>query len=215
MLSIMENINEKRCECGKIHSFTSKVYSGKGAIEKLGGTLKEFETKKAFVFADINTAKVGMDAVLNILNANGIKYTSFVFSNSPKPDERAVGSVAMHCPQDSDTVIAIGSGVINDIGKMLVALGGKKYVIIATAPSMDGYASNSSSMCRDGLKVSLSSKSADAIIGDTDILKTAPVKMFASGLGDMLAKYVSLCEWEISNIITGEYYCKTIADLTS
>ena len=97
---------------------------------------------------------------------------------------------------------------------MLTAIGNKKYIIVATAPSMDGYASTSSSMCRDGLKVSLSSKSADVIIGDTDILKTAPLKMMISGLGDMLAKYVSICEWRISNLITGEYYCEQIAELT-
>ena len=34
--------------------------------------------------------------------------------------------------------------------------------------------------------------------------------MMISGLGDMLAKYVSICEWRISNIINGEYYCEDI-----
>jgi len=37
--------------------------------------------------------------------------------------------------------------------------------------------------------------------------------MMLSGLGDMLAKYVSICEWRIANLITGEYYCPEIADL--
>ena len=34
-----------------------------------------------------------------------------------------------------------------------------------------------------------------------------------AGLGDMLAKYISIAEWRISNIITGEYYCEEVADL--
>lgn len=51
----------------------------------------------------------------------------------------------------------------------------------------------------------------DVIIGDTDILATAPKKMFLAGLGDMLAKYVAICEWRISHLITGEYYCEKIA----
>ena len=29
----------------------------------------------------------------------------------------------------------------------------------------------------------------------------------------MLAKYVSICEWRIANLITGEYYCETIAQM--
>jgi glycerol-1-phosphate dehydrogenase [NAD(P)+] len=78
---------------------------------------------------------------------------------------------------------------------------------------MDGYASASSSMTREGLKISLSSRAADVIIGDTDILCQAPLKLMRSGLGDMLAKYVSICEWRIAHIITGEYYCEEIATL--
>ena len=78
---------------------------------------------------------------------------------------------------------------------------------------MDGYASATSSMSRDGVKVSLNSRCADVIIGDTDILKTAPLHMLKSGLGDMLAKFVSIAEWRIAHIITGEYYCEEVAQL--
>ena len=214
MLNLMREINNTPCSCGKIHSFDSEIFTGKGAVSKLADVLCASGSKKVFVFADKNTYAAGGEAVENILKNCDLKYSVFVYSESPKPDEHGLGSAVIHCPPDADTVIAIGSGVINDIGKMLTSIGKKKYIIVATAPSMDGYASTSSSMCRDGLKVSLSSKSAEVIIGDTDILKTAPTKMMISGLGDMLAKYISICEWRISNLITGEYYCEKIADLT-
>jgi glycerol-1-phosphate dehydrogenase [NAD(P)+] len=68
-------------------------------------------------------------------------------------------------------------------------------------------------MSRDGVKVSLNSRCADVIIGDTDILKTAPDHMLRSGLGDMLAKFVSIAEWRIAHLITGEYYCEEVAQL--
>ena len=74
-------------------------------------------------------------------------------------------------------------------------------------------ASSTSSMERDGLKVSLPSKCADVIIGDVDILKEAPEHLLRAGLGDMLAKYVSICEWRIAHIITGEYYSEPIAQM--
>ena len=78
---------------------------------------------------------------------------------------------------------------------------------------MDGYASATSSMSMDNLKTSLNSRCADVIIGDVDILKNAPEHMLKAGLGDMLAKYVSIAEWRIANIITGEYYCEAVAQL--
>jgi glycerol-1-phosphate dehydrogenase [NAD(P)+] len=37
--------------------------------------------------------------------------------------------------------------------------------------------------------------------------------MLKSGLGDMLAKYISIAEWRIGNLITGEYYCERVAQL--
>ena len=206
MLELMKKMNGTPCSCGKVHTFDADIYSGVGAIKRLAPSLTKLGTKRAFVLADENTFAVGGAAVEDILRREEIPFTKFVYPRSPKPDEKGLGDAVIHCPPDADTVIAIGSGVINDIAKMLSAVGNKKYVIIATAPSMDGYASTSSSMCRAGLKVSLPSKSADVIIGDADILKTAPLKMMVSGLGDMLAKYVSICEWRLSNLITGEYY---------
>jgi len=106
-----------------------------------------------------------------------------------------------------------GRAVINDIGKLLSNTARRHYIIVATAPSMDGYASATSSMSMDGLKVSLNSRCADVIIGDTDILKEAPMHMLSSGIGDMLAKYVSIAEWRIAHLITGEYYCEQVAQL--
>ena len=119
----------------------------------------------------------------------------------------------MHFDNSCDLIIGIGSGVINDIGKILSNITGRKYIIVATAPSMDGYASATSSMSVDGLKVSLNSRCADVIIGDTDVLKNAPERMLRAGLGDMLAKYVSIAEWRIAHLITGEYYCEQVASL--
>ena len=78
----------------------------------------------------------------------------------------------MHYDTSCDIIVALGSGVINDIGKIISKMTGNPYIIVATAPA----------------------------------------HMSKSGLGDMLAKYVSICEWRISNLINGEYYCEKVAD---
>ena len=216
-MSINELIkmNNTKCDCGKVHRFSvNKIVSGSGVIKELPQIIKEYGAKRVFVLSDKNTYKAAGKAVCDILSENEIAFSSYsINEDTPEPDERTVGSVIMHYDYSCDLIVAVGSGVINDTGKILAATADKPYIIVGTAPSMDGYASATSSMTRDGLKISLSSKCADVIIGDTDILKNAPMKMLQSGLGDMIAKYVSICEWRISNIITGEYYCEEIAKL--
>lgn len=199
------------CECGKVHTVSvEEVVIGSGAVNRLPEFLKKYGAKKPFVLADRNTFAAAGERVCKVLNS----YSKYIFDNENlEPDENAVGSAVMHFDSACDLIIGVGSGVINDIGKILSNITGRKYIIVATAPSMDGYASATSSMSMDGLKVSLNSRCADVIIGDTDILKNAPLKMLKAGLGDMLAKYVSIAEWRIAHIITGEYYCEQVAEL--
>lgn len=204
---------DKVCSCGKIHKSTvKKLIIESGALKSLPEYIKN--AKKIFVLSDINTYKAAGEKVIEILKNENKAYCGYIYQNEQlEPDESAVGSAFMHCPNDCDLLIGVGSGVINDVSKILSNTKKITYIIVATAPSMDGYASNSSSMIMDNFKISLSSKCPDIIIADTDILKEAPEKMLKSGLGDMLAKYVSICEWKISHLINGEYYCDYVAQL--
>ena len=210
-----EFVKEFACDCGKKHSTqVDDVIVEKGAINRIPEVVARYNAKKVFVLADENTYKAAGEKVCAILEGNKIAYTKFVFAGeSPEPEEFAVGSCMMHYDSSCDMIIAVGSGVINDIGKIVANVTSHPYVIVGTAPSMDGYASGTSSMAMDGLKVSLPSACANVIIGDIDILKDAPKRLLQAGLGDMLAKYVSICEWRIAHLITGEYYCETIAEM--
>ena len=202
------------CACGKTHSVAiDAVVTGSGALKRLPEFVGQYGSKP-FVVADVNTYAAAGEQVCQILRAAQIPYGSFIFREKAlEPDEKAVGAAFMHYDKSCDVILGVGSGVINDICKILSNLTAKPYIIVATAPSMDGYASATSSMSRDGVKLSLNSRCADVIIGDTEILKRAPIHMLQSGLGDMLAKFVSIAEWRIAHIITGEYYCEAVAGL--
>lgn len=213
-MEMLHAMNGVPCPCGKAHSFSARVLSGAGVVTKLPQVLAELGIKKPFLLSDRNTWQAAGEQVRGILAAAGIPITSYSLPETePKPDEQRVGAAVMHFDSSCDAVIGIGSGVINDIGKILAATAGLPYIIVGTAPSMDGYASATSSMTRDGLKISLSSKGADVIIGDTDILCKAPDRLLKAGLGDMLAKFVSICEWRIAQLLVGEYYCPQVAQL--
>lgn len=218
MSSVMElyhQLDGAACACGKTHRTSVKeIVVESGAIKRLPEILKRYGAKKPFLLADQNTWKAAGERALAVLTQARIACSSYVFDSAQlEPDEATVGSAAMHLDYGCDAVIAIGSGVINDTGKILAAMTKTLYVIVGTAPSMDGYASKTSSMSRDGLKVSIPARCADVIIGDLDVLCAAPQRLLISGLGDMLAKYVSICEWRIAHLLVDEPYCPTIAAL--
>jgi len=213
-LEQLQAMNGRPCDCGKNHRFSARLEIGSGKVGLLPQIVGEYGVHKVYLLSDCNTWKAAAQKVHGLLCDAGMTVVNHCFEQEHlEPDEYAVGSAVMHFGWDCEMVIAVGSGVINDIGKIVAAMAHVPYIIVGTAPSMDGYASATSSMTRDGLKISLPSKGADVIIGDTDILCQAPIKMMQSGLGDMIAKYVSICEWRMAEIITGEYYCPEIAQL--
>ncbi|MBQ3227878.1 MAG: iron-containing alcohol dehydrogenase [Clostridia bacterium] len=206
----------KVCACGKTHTTAVEhVTIEEGAINAIPGYAKAYGAKKAFIIGDINTYPLAGDKITAMLEAEGICCTSYIFKERRlEPDEKAVGSLVLHYDAKSDIIISIGSGVINDISKIIAYQTNTPYVIVASAAFMDGYAAGSSSMAIDGVKVTVPAKSPDVIIGDINILNGAPIHMAKAGLGDMLAKYVSICEWRLSNLINGEYYCEEVAEFT-
>lgn len=203
------------CDCGREHrAGLSYVRVGRNAIQKLPDALAAIGCKHPFIVYDRQTAQAAMPLVTRVLTAAGLAFASYCFPMAhPEPDEYAVGCLCMALDPSCDGILAVGSGVINDCCKVLAHTARLPQAVVATAPSMDGYASNSASMIRARVKVTLYNACPGAIIADTAVLKDAPARMLWAGLGDMLAKYVALCEWRISTLVTGEYYCTDIAAL--
>ena len=203
------------CSCGRIHRAPlEKAVVGSGAIEYVKQAAEAFNAKTVFVLADANTFKAAGEKVCAVLKRSGVNCSVYVYEQARViPDDCAVGKAVMALDNTADMVIGVGSGVINDIGKIVATTAKLPYAVVGTAPSMDGYASATSSMEIGGFKVSVNSKIPEIIIGDTDVLKNAPLKSIAAGLGDMLAKYVSIADWKISSLINDEYFCEEIAEM--
>lgn len=204
------------CPCGKPHKCNTKVYIGSGELEKICHRVNDFAAKKVYLVADKNTFAVAGEKASDLLKNAGVEVALYLFEDDrPIPDQTNAGLAVMNMPDNCDAVVGVGSGVINDICKIVAAKADLPYLCVATAPSMDGFASATSSMEMNGLKISLPSKAPDTIIGDLEVLANAPLKILSSGIGDMLAKYVSICEWRIARIIKDEYYCQEVADMMS
>lgn len=203
------------CPCGREHLAGIKYLRiGRDATHALPEGLAAIGCKRPFVVCDRHTRQAALGKALAALGAAGLTYTVYEFPmERVEPDEFSVGSLCMAFDPTCDGVLAVGSGVVNDCCKTLAHALRLPQAVLCTAPSMDGYASNSAAMIRSRVKVTLYNAPPGAIIADTLILKDAPAHMLKAGLGDMLAKYVALCEWRISHIVTGEYYCEAVAGL--
>ena len=204
-----------RCTCGRIHAARLKdAVIRENALSDTARILRGLGGAYPYIIADENTFAAAGEPLTGSLREAGVGYALFLYPGErTEPDEAMVGAAVLHLPPECDSLIALGSGVINDITKILARMTGFPFICAATAPSMDGFASSTSSVIRDGLKVSVDSRCPDAVIGDLNVLCRAPSEMLQAGLGDMLAKYVSVCEWRIGHIVTGEYYCEAVAEL--
>ena len=208
--------NRFECECGLTHEAPIKYLKiGSGAVKHIPDALKAIGGTRPFIVCDLNTKDAAWRFVEPVLKENGIEYSMFCFNTHKRlePNEEVIGAITFAYDKKCDCVMALGSGVLNDNCKIIADIAGVPAMVVGTAPSMDGYASNSSSMIVGGLKTSLYHGMPAAIIADTDIMKDAPMRMLWAGLGDMLAKYIAICEWRIAAIVNVDPYCEKIAAL--
>ena len=87
------------------------------------------------------------------------------------------------------------------------------FVAVPTLASSDGFTASICSVILNGQKKSISMKAPALVVADLDIIKGAPKRLVSSGVNDILAKYVSLADWKIATLVSGEDYCPMVAGL--
>ena len=200
------------CSCGRTHRCDIDLVDiGRGAIERLPESVNKFEN--ILLVADSNTYAVCGERVSNLIGTKIKELCLFVTDDLLVPDEAAIGAVREKMTSATDLILGIGSGVINDICKYVSFFADVKCGIVATAPSMDGFASSGAAMILGGMKVTETTHAPALIIGDTDVLKNAPAEMIRSGYADIIGKYSALNDWKLSRLINGEYLCQEVYDL--
>ncbi len=210
-MDINELLKGMDCSCGKHHSCDiEKVYIEKGAIRYLTELCDSYE--KFLIVADENTFAAAGEQTLAAL-ANKTVGKVIFGKEILVPDEQAVAAVEQKLG-DAQLIVGIGSGVIQDLCKYVSHTSRIPYMVVATAPSMDGYASNGAAMIAGGMKVTYAAGLPRALVADTDVLKNAPMEMLQAGYGDIVGKFSALNDWKLSHTVTGEYFCQYIYDLT-
>jgi glycerol-1-phosphate dehydrogenase [NAD(P)+] len=203
------------CECGRPHSIPmKKIIVEEGAIQKIAQVLRELGYKKALLVADTNTWKACGRMVAEVLEREDFAFKKYVFIASTDdlvPDETVVGKIFIQADPMVDVILTVGTGVLNDLGKFVSFKLGIDAVIVATAPSMDGFASKGAALIVGDLKTSYNVTCPKVIIGDVNILKEAPMPLIIAGWSDIIGKYSALADWQLSQIVNQEFYCEVTA----
>ena len=198
-----------KCVCGRGHELeTKKVVVEYGAINNFEQYMADvgLAGKKRAVIYDTVIYKltegkhVAADQEI-VLEANGLRAEDTVIEE-------------MMTKLDSpEVIVAYGAGTIMDFGRYPAYKLGIPFVAIPTLASSDGFTANICSAILNGQKKSTPMCAPVLVVADLDIIKGAPARLVASGINDILSKYISLFDWKVSKLVADEYYCPMVADL--
>ena len=163
-----------------------------GALNKIPEILKDYN--KIYVVADENTYRAAGKQVEEILKACGKHHRTLVLDGEVVlPNVETLGKIVLFANDPGakpnffaysdlpDFILAVGSGTVNDSCRLASYRLQLPYGIVATAPSMDGYASSGTPFLHSGSKSTVQATTPKYVIGDLDILKDAPLQDDARG----------------------------------
>ena len=197
------------CACGRDHELRTKlVVCEYGALEKFDQYMEDAGLSGyRTVIYDTNTYNLpGMVHVKAdqeiVLEAKGLHSEKGLIEDCMKRFERT-----------PDYVVVVGGGTLMDFGRYSAWKLGIPFVAIPTIVSSDGFTADICSIIIDGQKKSIPMQAADAVICDIGIVAGAPLFLTIAGVQDIMAKVISIADWKIASLVSGEYFCQKVCDM--
>lgn len=194
-----------RVEYALAHATETKALRiGAGILPQTGELFKElFPGCRAIVIADPTTFKVAGSDVQKSLAAAGVALDEpHIFT---APDLHAEWTFVEELDavlKNTDAIpVAVGSGTINDLTKLCSHHNNRRYMVVGTAASMDGYTSYGASITYKCAKQTFSCPAPLGVLADTAIIAAAPKELTASGYADLFAKVPAGADWIISDAL--------------
>lgn len=207
------------CDCGRIHSVPLQAYIySSNALERLPKLLSHAVPagSPVCVIADARTYEAAGYRVGEMLEGDWNAQTVILDDGpqgGPVCDDITRDRLLSTIGDSWDALLAVGSGVVNDLCKWIASTAEKPYLAVATAASMNGYASSNIAPSIKGVKRVLEGNVPFGVVALPDVIEEAPFELTTAGLGDVLAKPVSIADWHVNHIIFNEYYCPLCSQL--
>ncbi len=193
-----------------IGSIIKHVYIG-NLKAKINYLLEQacFDKKHVTIVCDRNSYKV-LGSYIHEVTKNDL----IILPSDVRPDTKVINKLSSDI-KASSALIAVGSGTINDICKYASFLNKIPYLVFATAPSMNGYASISASVIENGLRTSKRAHYPVAIFMDLEVMTNSPIRLIRAGIGDMLCRSTAQVDWLFSHMVLATpYYSAPFAMLS-
>ena len=188
------------------------VYIGENALAPLLQFCNDGGLTDFLLVADGNTFPVLGKKVEAALQARGWDVRSVVFGEPEVvPEEEFIFQVLLHADQVERTYLAVGSGTLTDITRIVSHRTRCHFISLPTAPSVDGFTSPSASLVVRRIKTTVKAQPPIAVFADLGTLAAAPQAMIAAGYGDILGKAIALADWQLGYLLWDEPYSPEIA----
>lgn len=197
---------------------TNPTLIAEGAIVQLVDYILNTSYQSPLMVVDDHTYSAAGKEIEHLLRNAGtdvaIRTLPFNEKGDIIADEATLVDVLLHVDQNTDCILAVGSGTIHDVVRFVSAKTTKPFISVPTAPSVDGFNSKGAPIIVRGVKTTYQTVAPVALFADLNVLCHAPSPLIAAGFGDMIGKYTSLTDWQAGSLIAGEPYDQVIADLT-
>lgn len=207
---IDSSVYSGKCTCGRDHAMETKL----AVIER--GVLTRFDSYlERYGINGFRTAVYDS----NTYHAEGLTrphadFEAVLDAHDLHGNEHGVAALKAILPAQTRVLVAVGSGTIHDITRYVAWELGLEFISCPTAASVDGFCSSVAAMTWEGAKKTLTAVPPALVLADLDVITKAPIRLARSGFGDMIGKFVALTDWKIGHILTGEFYCDRIANMT-
>lgn len=208
---LQDLLHIKQCACGRDHTLETKEYIiEENAYPHLPALLEKLGYKTVLAVYDSNTHRAAYEKLSAAL-PQAVTYV--LQGESVHADEISVEAVKKEISKIKPCVVlAVGGGVVCDIVRYATFETKLPFIAVPTAASVDGFVSSAAAMTFNGAKVSMTTHAPVAVAADLAVIAAAPKHLAASGVGDMLSKFISIADWKIGHLISNEYYCPFVAD---
>ena len=201
------------CDCGRTHYAPIKAVDiRRGAINALPEYMHRFGYARPYILCDATTYKIAGERCAGVLREAGFAPDVLILRHLGY-DEATLGEIVINKPDDCDVMIGVGTGSITDILRFASFKLGLPCFTVATGAPMDGFSASVGIMNVNNLKATMPAHSTEVIIGDTDVLSTAPYRMTVAGFADLIGKLNAINDWHLGVLINGDHYCRSIDTL--
>lgn len=188
---------------------TDEVAVARGALAQTGALMATWmRGSAALLVADEKTWAAAGDRTEASLREAGVPLAEpLVFPGSPTlyaslDNAARIREAIVAADQATGTrvtPVAVGAGTLNDLVKMAAHELERRYVVVGTAASMDGYTGAGAPMSSNGVKITVNCTAPQVVVFDLEVTARAPQWMVASGYGDLAAKIPGGADWILAD----------------